>query len=176
MKEDENRKATKASTISFRIETRLKDRLRGIARNRGHSLSSLIEMFLRNASDFPVDPSFKLSIPEDKRQYHRKEIILPARWRITQKENMVEHDVILKDISVGGAYTEYIDGQSLDIVKDLQVSPLALVVRLPGEKQQIVIHCQPRRFHLAQEILGVGLEFTEILDEKSKAVLNKYLT
>lgn len=176
MKHRENKKSTKASTVSFRIETRLKDRLRGIARNRGLSLSSLIEMFLRNASDFPAEPSFKLSIPEDKRQYRRKEVILPARWRIGQKEDMVEHDVILKDISVGGAYTEYVDGKSLDIVKDLQASPVALVVRLPGETQQDVIHCHPRRFHLTQGILGVGLEFTETLDEKIKAALKQYLT
>lgn len=169
----------KTSMCSFRIDRGLKDKLRVTAALRGLSMSSLVAMILRNALESPDDhvhPVQKLSMREDRRRYPRKKVTLPARWSIEEGENVMEYDVILRDISVGGAYTEYADGQGFRILENLQISPFAMVVRLPGEQHQAVLPCQAKYFHITQEIVGVGLHFSKMMKEENMAVLARYLS
>ena len=142
-------------------------------------MSSLVARILQDAFDPPegsVQSVQKLSMREDRRRYPRKKVTLPARWKIGEGKKVTDYDVLLKDISVGGAYTEYVNGQSLRVLEDLQMSPLAMVVRLPREQQQIILTCQTRHIHITEETVGVGLYFGEIIDSKTLAALKEYLS
>jgi hypothetical protein len=161
---------------SFRIEPRLKEQLQIIAQKRDHSLSSLIEQAVKDflesqESDFQVPAT-----PEDRRQHPRKEVLLPARWRLRRGKDRVEHDVLIKNISGGGAYTEYMNGRVYRIFENDQSSSLELIVRLPGSQEHVVFECEPKRFHVTKESVGVGLRYTKLTDRKSLVALTGFLT
>ena len=156
----------KTSMISFRIESQLKDKLLNIALRENRSLSSLIVGLLRSSLDSQggnARPGG--SMQEEKRRQPRKQILLPARWQIRQEENLMEHDVLLRNISVGGAYTEYMNGHNFQLLMSLQVSPLALAVRMPESKVPVVMDCEVSRIHITDICIGVGLHFIADADD-----------
>jgi len=160
-------RTTKTSTISFRIAKQLKKRLENAALRERRTLSSVIVGILQDSLDSREDNTTLGVIQEDRRDNARKQVLLPARWRIRQEDDPVEHDVLLKNISVGGAYTEYINGQGLQLIKDLQVSPLELVVRMPGSQWPIKVACEVSRIHITGDCMGVGLRLLGALKDKS---------
>jgi predicted DNA-binding protein len=165
----------KTSTISFRIEGRLKERLQAIAARRGRTLSSLIERILKDSIDSPEGGSAVGAIKEERRNQTRKKVVLPARWKFVHGENAVEHDVIVKNINAGGAYTEYHNGHSFLYFKNLQTYPFALVLRMPGSSEPVALDCVARHFHITQEGIGVGLEFSWTVSTESQATLTEFL-
>jgi len=150
---------------SLRIQEAVKNELTAIALKEGRSLSALIEKILREFLDHREEVLFSREIQQEKRIHLRKTTLLPARWRIKLGEQLVEYDVIVKNISAGGVYTEYINGHDFQIVRKLPFSPLALVVRMPGESESTELECKVQRVHVTEESVGVGLRFTEALDE-----------
>ena len=71
------------STVSFRLDFSLKEGLLGLAEKQGRSLSSLIQQSLQDLLDSYERGSGPVRLAqEEKRQHLRKEILLPARWRI----------------------------------------------------------------------------------------------
>ena len=155
------------STITFRLDYSLKKGLCAYAEKQGRSLSSLIQQSLQDLLDSLERGIVPVRLArEDKRKHLRKEILLPARWRIRKGHKVLEHDVLLKNISVGGAYTEYINGQGFKILDDLTESPLELVVRMPFAKEPLAIDCEARRISIAAGSIGVGLRFIGVLSEK----------
>ena len=166
----------RTSMCSFRVEPSLKKRLQSIAKQRARSLSSLIEQVLQDflesqKSDLPLEATQK-----DRRQYPRKEVLLPARWRLRKEKEAVEHDVLIKNISSGGAYTEYMNGQVYRLFENEQPLSLELIVRFPGSQEPVELVCEPKRFHVTKECLGVGLHYTEMTKEMSLVTLSKFLT
>jgi len=154
------------STVSFRLDFSLKEGLLGLAEKQGRSLSSFIQQSLQDLLDSYERGSGPVRLAqEEKRQHLRKEILLPARWRIRKGHKVLEHDVLLKNISVGGAYTEYMNGQGFQILEDLNVSPLEFVVRMPSSKVPLAINSEARRINLAGGSVGVGLSFINISEE-----------
>ena len=77
----------------------------------------------------------------------------------------MEHDVLLRNISVGGAYTEYVNGQNFQLIKNLQASPLALAVRMPESQEPAVVECEVSRIHISGNCVGVGLRFVSTLEK-----------
>ena len=153
------------STVSFRLDLSLKEGLLGLAEKQGRSLSSFIQQSLQDLLDSYERGSGPVRLAqEEKRQHLRKEILLPARWRIRKVDDVLEHDVLLKNISVGGAYTEYMNGQGFQILEDLNVSPLEFVVRMPSSKVPLAINCEVRRINIAGGSVGVGLRFLGALE------------
>lgn len=143
--------------ISFRIADRLKKRLEDTALKERRTLSSVIIRILQDSLGSQEDNA-PLGVIQEERRYHpRNQVLLPARWRIRQEGHVLEYDVLLRNISVGGAYTEYINGRGFQLIKDLQVSPLALVVRLPGSQEPVVVDCIASRIHITGDCMGVGL-------------------
>ena len=172
---DKKRKILKTSMCSFRIDHRFKEELQSIAQAEGRSLSSLIGIILKHylqtqKRDLPLQ-----SIAEDRRSYPRKEVLLPARWRIQRGEDIVEHDVLIKNISAGGAYTEYVNGDLYRIFESEQPLSLELVAKLPGSSLPVELKCEPMRFNIAEDRLGVGLRYTKIEKKAGQIVLNKFL-
>ena len=168
------RSQRQTSMTSFRIERGVKQELQTMAKKQGRSLSSLItqvlESFLRT---YEIDsPS---STHEDRRLHPRKKIVLPARWRFQKKKRWVEHDVLIKDISAGGAYTEYINGQIYHLFELNQVSSLELAVRLPGSQKPLALRCEPVRFHVTRESLCVGMRYKGTTDDQNVAALKNFL-
>ena len=154
------------STVSFRLDFSLKEGLLGLAEKQGRSLSSFIQQSLQDLLDSYERGSGPVRLAqEEKRQHLRKEILLPARWRIRKVDDVLEHDVLLKNISVGGAYTEYMNGQGSQLIKHLQVSPLALVVRLPESQEPVLVDCEMSRIHITGNCIGVGLRFLSTLKD-----------
>ena len=151
--------------ISFRIESQLKNKLLNVASRENRSLSSLIVGLLRNSLDSQGDNAKQIAIQEEKRRQPRKQILLPARWCIRQEKEMYEHDVLLRNISVGGAYTEYMNGQNFQLLMNLKVSPLALAVRMPESRGPIVMDCEVSRIHITDICIGVGLNFIADIDD-----------
>ena len=148
------------STVTFRLDLSLKKGLLGLAEKQGRSLSSLIQQSLQGLLDSYERGSGTVRLAqEEKRQHVRKEILLPARRRIRKGHKVVEQDVLLKNISVGGAYTEYMNGQGFQILEDLNVSPLEFVVRMPSSKIPLAVNCEARRINIAGGSVGVGLRF-----------------
>jgi len=160
---------------SFRIELRFKEELQTIAQKEGRSLSSLIGVILKHYLLSQKGDLSLQSITEDRRRCPRKEVLLPARWRILRGEDIVEHDVLIKNISAGGAYTEYVNGDLYRIFESEQPLSLELVAKLPGSSGPIELECEPTRFNIAEDRLGVGLHYTKIEKEASQVVLNKFL-
>ena len=145
--------------VSFRIESQLKNRLLDVALRENRSLSSLIVGLVRSSLDSRESNETSGGIQEEKRNQPRKEVLLPARWRIRQEEDVVEHDVLLRNISVGGAYTEYMNGQSLQLLQSLQVSSLELAVRMPESHEPVLMNCEVSRIHITDTCIGAGLRF-----------------
>jgi hypothetical protein len=156
----------KTSVVSFRVEEQLKESLQGIAVKEGRTLSLVIERVLQNFLDFPQGNSALMQFKQDRRQHRRNEVILPARWRIIDGESIIEYDVLVKNIGVGGAYTQYINGQRFHLVKNLQTLPLALVVRMPASEESLVLDCKATRFQITKSAIGVGLRFIKVLKEQ----------
>jgi hypothetical protein len=165
----------KTTTICFRIENQTKERLQDIAVKEARTLSSLLERILHNFLDYPEGEMGPRAVQEDRRLYRRKKIVLPARWRIHLEEEVVEHDVVVKDISAGGAYTEYINGQNFLFFKNLQVALLELVVRLPGSRDPVMLDCKVKRIHVTKDSVGVGLQFPEIVSKEDHDALKRTL-
>ncbi|UCG12385.1 MAG: hypothetical protein JSU72_18115 [Deltaproteobacteria bacterium] len=156
------------STVTFRLDHSLKEGLLGLAEKQGLSLSSLIQQSLQDLLDSYQRGSGAVRLAQaEKRQHLRKQILLPARWRIRKGHKVLEHDVLLKNISVGGAYTEYMNGQRFTILEDLQILPLALVVTLPGSEEAVALQCEAKRFQIARDSVGVGLRFVDFLKDES---------
>jgi len=151
----------RTSMCSFRIEPQLKEELLAIAKQSSRSLSSLIEEVLK---DFWKSQQAELHDrigPKERRQHWRKEVLLPGRWRLHKGKETIEHDVLIKNISAGGAYTEYLNGHIYKLFEKGQAPSLELAVRLPGLHRPVVIECESVRFHLTRDCLGVGLRYTE---------------
>ena len=172
----ENRSLKKTAMCSIRLEPRLKEKLQATAKRKDLSLSSLIELVLREFLESQNSDASLEKIQEDRRQYPRKEVILPARWRFRRGQEMVERDVLIKNISAGGAYTEYMNGQIYRLFDNKQVSSLELAVRLPGFQKPVIFACETVRFHITSDYLGVGLRYSNMANKKSIAALNRFLT
>jgi len=142
------------STVSFRLDLSLKEGLWGLAEKQGRSLSSFIQQSLQDLLDSYERGSGPVRLAQEE----------PARWRIRKGHKVLEHDVLLKNISVGGAYTEYMNGQGFQILEDLNVSPLEFVVRMPSSKVPLAINCEARRINIAGGSVGVGLRFLSALE------------
>ena len=169
------RSKKKTAMCSLRVEPHLKEAIQVIAKQRALSLSCLIEQVLRDyleshKSNLPYEP-----IHQNRRRYPRKEVLIPARWRLQKGKETVEHDVLIKNISAGGAYTEYLNGKIYRLFEKDQVPSLELTVRLPGLDKPVVMECESVRFHLTRDCLGVGLRYTERIDESSVAAINEFL-
>ena len=149
----------KTSMISFRVENQIKKKLQDIALRKRRALSSVIVGILQNALASPRGNVALGGMAEERRRQPRKQVLLPARWRIKQKEDVLEHDVILRNIGVGGAYTEYISGQGFRLIRDLQDSALELFARIPGAQEPISVECKVSRIHITGDCIGVGLRF-----------------
>lgn len=149
----------KTSMISFRAENLLKKRLQEIALKNRRALSSVIIGILQDFLDSQEGNVTPGGIREERRHNPRKQVLLPARWRIREEENVLEHDVLLRSISVGGAYTEYVNGQNFQLIKNLQASPLTLAVRMPESQEPVVVECEVSRIHITDNSIGVGLRF-----------------
>lgn len=153
----------KTSMISFRVENQLKSKLEAVALKEGRTLSSCIVRILQDSLDPQHDAKPLRGIQEERRHHPRKQILLPARWRIRQEDYVVDHDVLLRNLSVGGAYTEYINGKGFQLFQDLQDSLLALIVRIPGSEEPVVLDCKVSRIHITSDRTGVGLRFLDSL-------------
>jgi predicted transcriptional regulator len=154
------------STVTFRLDYSLKKGLCGLAEKQGHSLSSLIQKTLQDLLDSYEGGSRPVRLAqEEKRQHLRKEILLPARWRIRKGHKVLEHDVLVKNISVGGAYTEYLNGKSFQLFEDLLDSQLALVIRMPKWQEPVALNCKVRRIQITRNCVDVGLSFINISEE-----------
>ena len=165
----------KTSMCSFRVNPSLKNGLQAFARQRGRSLSSLIERIL---SDFLESQQANLSIAtteRERRHHSRKEVVLPGRWRLRKGNDSFEHDVLIRNISAGGAYTEYLNGRIYRLFEKDGIPSLKLTVRLPGSMEAIALECEAVRFHLTRDCLGVGLRYTKHTDQKSVAALKNFL-
>jgi predicted transcriptional regulator len=155
------------STVTFRLSYTLKEGLLNLAEKQGRSLSSLIQQGLQDLLNSHECGGGPVRIAqEEKRQHLRREILLPARWRIRKGQKLLEHDVLLKNISVGGAYTEYMSGQSFQFIRNLGVLPLALAVRMPGLQEPVVLDCEVKRIHATEGFVGVGLGFTKEFEDE----------
>lgn len=158
----------KASTCSFRIEPNVKEKLQTIADKQGRSLSSLIELILNDFLDsYEKDNLYLGAIQQDRRKHVRKDILLPARWRIGKEDERFEYDVIVKNISTGGAYTVYSNGRSFQLVEELQTQPMRLFIKLPGFQGPVSLECKARRIHITESSTTVGIEFVNVLPEES---------
>jgi hypothetical protein len=170
------RSKKKTSMCSFRVEPHLKEKLHTIARQQARSLSSLIEQVLQDFVELQQAELPRDAIEKDRRQHPRKEILLPARWRLRKGKDTLEHDVLIKNISAGGAYTEYLNGQIYKFFEKNHKTSLKLTVRLPGLRESVALECEAVRFHLTRDCLGVGLRYIELADQKTVAALKNFLT
>ena len=158
----------KASTCSFRIEPNVKEKLQTIADKQGRSLSSLIELILNDFLDsYEKDNFYVGAIQQDRRKHVRKDILLPARWRLGKEDERFEYDVIVKNISTGGAYTVYSNGRSFQLVEELQTQPMRLFIKLPGSQGPVNLECKAKRIHITESSTTVGIEFVNALPEES---------
>ncbi|UCG12406.1 MAG: PilZ domain-containing protein [Deltaproteobacteria bacterium] len=151
----------KTTTISFRLEEERKKKLQLVAVKDGRTLSSLLERIIRSHLDSSGDNLSLNARQDDKRFHPRKEVLLPARWRIRQGQDEIEHDVIVRNISASGAYTEYSNGQNVEFFKKLRDESLALVARFPGSHRSVALDCRVTRFQITSHSVGVGLRFIE---------------
>jgi len=74
--------------------------------------------------------------------------------------------VLLKNISFGGAYTEYMNDQNCQLIEDLGVLPMALAVRMPSLQEPVVLDCEVKRIHATEGFVGVGLRFTNEFNDE----------
>jgi len=158
----------KACVCSFRIEQGVKERLQAVADQKGRSFSSLIERILNNFLEsnekgiLPYD-----AVKQERRHHIRKDILIPARWRVGNKDDFVEYDVLVKNISAGGAHTVYSNGYNFRMLDQLLAKPFILFIRLPGLWGPVEVDCEARRFHLTKSSISVGVEFVNALSEES---------
>jgi predicted DNA-binding protein len=163
-----NRQKRKASSCSFRLEPNVKERLQVVAGKQGRTLSSLIERtlncFLASYEKGNLDSH---SVQQDRRQHPRKDTLIPARWRVGNKDDFIEYDVIVKNISTSGAYTFYSNGCNFHLLEKLKAQPFRLYIKLPGVNKPVELDCEARRFHITEDSTSVGIEFVNTLMENN---------
>jgi predicted DNA-binding protein len=158
----------KACVCSFRIEQVVKERLQAVADQKGRSLSSLIERILNNflgsyeKGNSPFD-----SAKQERREHTRRDIFIPARWRVGNKYDFVEYDVLVENISRGGTCTVYSNGYSFRVLEQLQAQPFRLFIKLPRLWEPVELDCEARRFHITKASTSVGIEFVNALRENA---------
>ena len=157
----------KTSTICLRIERHAKEKLATIAAKEGRTLSSQISRVLHDFLESYEGGSRYGAIYKERRNHEREKVLLPARWRMTLGEKEVEKDVLVKNISATGAYTEYINGKNFAFLKNLQSSTFSLVVRLPRMQEVIEIDSEIRRIQITEESVNVALRFIDIPNEET---------
>jgi len=156
----------KACVCSFRIEQGVKERMQAVAGEKGRSLSSLIERILSNFLDSYEKGNLSSdAVKQERRNHTRKDILIPARWRVGNKDDFVEYDVLVKNISTGGAYTVYSNGYNFRMLEELKAQPFRLFIKLPGLWEPAELDCEARRFHLTKASTSVGIEFVNALRE-----------
>ena len=157
----------KTSTICIRVEKDAKERLATIAAKGGRTLSSQISQVLHNFLDLYEGGSPYGAIHKERRNHARGKVLLPARWRMKLGKKEIEKDVLVKNISASGAYTEYINGKNFAFLKDLQSSTLSLVVRMPGSQKAVALDSEVRRIQITEESVNVALCFKDRLNQES---------
>ena len=158
---------TKTSTITFRIDEQLKEWLKTNAARQGQTLTSLLVRVLQGffesyESGLPIG-----GIQRERRNHVRRKVILPARWKFRRSKDQAEHDVLVRNICAGGAYTEYINGKNLSFLEDLRSSTFSLVVRMPGSQKALELESEVRRIQITEESVNVALRFIDTLNEES---------
>jgi hypothetical protein len=149
---------------SFRVDARLKETLEAAAAREGRSLSALIVTILNQRLDEYQAGSAARVTKVEKREHPRKEVLLPARWRIFDGDQVGEHDVIVRNISAGGAYTEYRNGHGFDFLQNMHDSRFSLVVRMPQSPEPVALDCEAKRIEITGDCLGVGLRFSTTIE------------
>ena len=163
-----NKRRRKASSCSFRLEPNVKERLQAVAKKQGRTLSSLIERTLNCFIDsYEKGNLDSYLVQQDRREHPRRDTLIPARWRIGNKDDFIEYDVIVKNISTSGAYTFYSNGCNFHLLEKLKAQPFSLYIKLPGVDKPVELDCEARRFYITKDSTSVGIEFVNTLKENN---------
>jgi hypothetical protein len=101
----------------------------------------------------------KASRYQERRQYPRKAVSLPARLTVQDASEICEEtEALIENISLGGSYVTYTNGDRPSW--QLQ-SSIRLLVRIPQKSTPLRLACRAVRVIRDQQKIGVGLQYVD---------------
>jgi len=162
----------KERIYSLRLTSGMRNALETAAKRDRRSIASLVEKIIadylaKEGIDWEKAPSH-----HDRRQYPRKDVSLPARLMIQQNLEIYEEtEALVEDMSLGGAYVTYTDGERSSLRLHATIH---LVVRLPRSDAALDLSCCAVRVIRDKEKVGVGLQYRQVGNE-NLALIDRFL-
>lgn len=162
----------KERIFSLRLTSSMRDALGKAAERDRRSIASLLEKII---SDYLAKEGIRweeASSYQDRRQYRRTNVYLPARLTIQQAAHISEQtEALIENMSLGGSYVTYTNGHRSPW--ELQ-SSIHLVVRIPGTVAPLELLCRAIRVLRDEQKIGVGLQHIEAPKE-TLALIDRFL-
>ena len=143
----------KDSLICFRLSRDLRDAVIKVAKERRQSLSSTMEIALIN---YLNEREAMKDIENDRRQYPRKPLSIPAFINHYSSENSQLNEASVLDISLGGIKISIPGNMKYEISFDPQKSKFQIIFTLPNEKRPLLLACEPRNVVDLPENVFIG--------------------
>ncbi len=162
----------KERIYSLRLTSEMRKALDMAATRDRRSVASLLEKIIaeyldREGIDWEKDSKY-----HNRREHPRKDVSLPARLIIQQPlETHKETEALVENMSLGGAYVTYTNGQSSPW--ELK-SKINLIVRIPKSADPLKLSCRAVRVTRDEQRVGVGLQYGKV-DEEDFSLIERYL-
>ncbi len=152
----------KERIYSLRLTSGMRKALGVAARRDRRSVASLIEKIVadylaKEGIGWEEDPKH-----HERREHPRKDVSLPARLIIQGSQEIQEEtEALVENMSLGGAYVSYTNGQSLPWKLE---SEIHLIVRVPASASRLELTCRAIRVLRDEQRVGVGLQYQKLVN------------
>jgi hypothetical protein len=162
----------KDKIFSLRLTTGMRQALGVAARRDRRSIASLLEKII---AEYLTQESIqweKDAVYQNRRQYPRSDVSLPARLTIQQASGVFEEtETLIENMSLGGSYVTYADGNSPPWMLR---NSIRLIVRIPGAPGPLELDCRAVRIIRDERKVGVGLQYLGV-DRENLDLIDRFL-
>jgi len=153
----------KEKIFSLRLTTGMRQALGVAARRDRRSIASLLEKIVADYLTQEGIPWEKAAVDQNRWQYARSGVSLPARLAIQQTSGVFEEtEALIENMSLGGSYVTYPDGNSPPWMLR---NPIRLIVRIPGASGPLELDCRAVRIIRDERKVSVGLQYLGVARE-----------
>jgi hypothetical protein len=149
----------KERIFSLRLTAAMREALGKAANRERRSVASLLEKIIADYLSKEGIRWEKAPLHDERRQYPRKGVSLPARMTILESQEICEEtEALVENMSMGGAYVSYTNGHRSPWKL---ASGIHLVVRIPRSSDPMEIGCRAVRVMRDEHKVGVGLQYVD---------------
>jgi hypothetical protein len=162
---------SKDVTICFRTSNEIRNSLQKVADEERQTMSAVIDNMLYQ---YLSVKKVLQNIAQERRQYSRKPVSLPALVMDKAEENKALQTGKVLDISLGGLLISIPRGVKLEDSASSETNECNIIFTLPEALQPITVKCKTQRIFDSGDDVQIGAEFVDS-DFHSYRTLQKYL-